>query len=198
MSDLAKAFLRTGRIGFWAQVGLGLVSVAMAISAFVLDRRTSVGTRGSLALVQYLTLASLLGLAFTTIWSFRYMLLAERIADPARSPSMSLLRRVVWTGVGASTISLVFSMLIMLFEAAQLFMYFLRAPQAGINVIQTPGGPATWVSAGDILSLTVIVLLTFIEVLVLALGLRLLFVTTTYQTEDLAPQDVHDEAFSVT
>ena len=194
MSDLARTFLRTGRVGFWAQVTVGAIAVAMAISAFVLDRRASVGTRGSLALVQYLTAVSLLGLAFTTAWSFRYILLAGRIDDPALSPSMTSLRRIVWTGVAASTVSLVFSMLIMLFEAVQLFLYFLRAPQAGINVIQTTGGPATWVSAGDILSLTVIVLMTFVEVLVLALGLWLLFATTTDAAEDLASQENHDEA----
>lgn len=194
MSDLAKTFLRTGRVGFWAQVAVGAISVAMAISAFVLDRRTSVGTRGSLALIQYLTIVSLLGLAFTAFWSYRYILLADRIADPTLSPSMTSLRRIVWTGVAASTMSLVLSMLIMLFEAVQLFLYFLRAPQAGINVIQTTGGPATWVSAGDILSLTVIILATFVEVLVLALGLWLLFATTTYPAASLPPQDVHDEA----
>lgn len=194
MSDLARTFLRTGRVGFWAQVSVGSISVAMAISAFVLDRRTSVGTRGALALIQYLTAASLFGLAFTTVWSYRYILLADRIADPARSPSMTSLRQIVWTGVAASTISLVLSMLIMLFEAVQLFLYFLRAPQAGINVIQTTGGPATWVSAGDILSLTVVILMTFVEVLVLALGLWLLFATTTYPAEEPAPQEVPDEA----
>lgn len=195
MGDLAKAFLRTGRVGFWAQVGIGLVSVAMTISAFVLDRRTGMGTRGTLGLVQYLTAASLLGLAFTTVWSYRYILLADRIADPARSPSMTSLRKIVWTGVAASTISLVLSMLIMLFEAVQLFLYFLRAPQAGISVIQTTGGPATWVSAGDILSLTVVILMTFVEVLVLVLGLWLLFATTTYPVEEPAPHEVLDGAY---
>lgn len=152
------------------------------------------GTRDTPTLIQYLTAVSLLGLAFTTIWSYRYILLAERITDPARFPSMTSLRQIVWTGVAASTMSLVLSMLIMLFEAVQLFMYFLRAPQAGINVIQTTDGPATWVSAGDILSLTVVILMTFVEVLVLALGLWLLFTTTTYPAKEPAPQEVHDGA----
>jgi hypothetical protein len=195
MSDLAKAFSRTGRVGFWAQVGVGSISLAMAISAFVLDRRTSIGTRGTFVLIQYLMIASLLGLAFTTIWFYRYILLAERIADPINSPPMTSLRQIVWTGVAASTTSIVLSMLIMLFEAAQLFMYFLRAPQAGINVIQTTGGPATWVSAGDILNLTVIILTTFVEVLVLALGLWLLFATTRCPADGFPPEEAHDEDF---
>jgi len=193
MSDLAKSFLRTGRVGFWAQVGVGSISVVMAVSAFVLNRRAGVGTRGTLVLIQYLTAASLLGLAFTTVWSYRYILLADRIADPAASPSVAALRRTVWVGVVASTVSLVLSMLIMLFESVQLFMYFLRAPQAGISVVQTTAGPATWISAGDILSLTVLILVTFVEVLVLALGLWLLFITTASPAGHL-PHEAYDAA----
>ena len=181
--NLARAFLRTGRVGFWAQVAIGLVSVAMAVSAFVLDSTSGVGTRGTFVLIQYLTIASLLVLAFTTVWSYRYRLIADQIVDTARCPPTSALRRIVWIGVVATSIGLVLSMLIMLFEAVQLFLYFLRVPQAGIPVIQTTGGPATWVSAGDILSLTVIILTSFVEVLVLALGLWLLFRTTTASGE---------------
>jgi hypothetical protein len=176
--DLAKAFSRTGRVGFWVQIAVGSISLVMAVSAFILDRRTGGGTRGALALIQYLTMGSLLVLAFTTVWSYRYMLLGERI-EIGRSPSRSELRRVVWIGVVASTLGLFLSMLILLFESVQLFVYFLRVPQAGVPVVQTTAGPATWVSAGDILSLTSLILATFVEILVLALGLWLLFRTTT-------------------
>jgi len=48
-------------------------------------------------------------------------------------------------------VGLILSMLIMLFEVTQLFLHFLRAPKAGVPVVQTTGSPATWVSAGDIL-----------------------------------------------
>jgi hypothetical protein len=52
----------------------------------------------------------------------------------------------------ASTLGIVFSMLVMFLEVAQLLIYFLRAPQAGIPVVQTTGGPVSWVTAADILS----------------------------------------------
>jgi hypothetical protein len=66
-------------------------------------------------------------------------------------------------------------MLVMMFEAVQLLLYFLRAPQAGVPVVQTTGGgPASWVSAADIVSVLVLSITMFIEVIVLALSLWLL------------------------
>jgi hypothetical protein len=187
--SLATAFLRVGRLGLWAQIAIGLISIAMAVSAFVLDSTMGVGTRGSFVLIQYLTIASLLVLGFTTIWFYRYTLIAGQIPDSARCPPASTMRRIVWVGVVASSIGLVLSMLIMLFEVIQLFLYFLRVPQAGIPVVQTTGGPATWVSAGDILSLAVVIFTAFVEVLVLALGLWLLFRTTAASAEFPQPYD---------
>jgi hypothetical protein len=185
---LARTFFRTGWVGFWMQIAMGSICIALAIYAFVVDRNASIGTRGALALNQYLTIASLLVLAFTTIWSYRYILLAKRIADPERCPPASTVRRVAGVGVAASTVGLVLSMLIMLFEVVQLFLYFLRAPKAGVPVVQT-GGQATWVSAGDILNLSVVILTTFIEVLVLALSLWLLFRASASSAEFPHPHD---------
>jgi len=179
--SLARKLQFAGRVGFWAQLVVGSISLLMAISAFVVDRTAGVGTRGTVALIQYLTIGSLLILLFTTVWSYRYIL-AGRDIDDGR-PVPETLPRTVWTGVVASTIGIVFSMLIILFEVTQLFLYFLRAPQAGVPVVQTTSGPTSWVSAGDILSLTVFVLTTFVEVLVLALALWLLFSITYRQHE---------------
>ncbi|MDW6023492.1 DUF3611 family protein [Mesorhizobium sp. BAC0120] len=180
---LAKAFWRTGWVGFWIQLAILLICIGLAVYALIADRNAGIGTRGQLGVLKYLTIISLLILAFTTFWSFRYILLAGRIADPARCPSASDVRRTVGIGVGASTVGLIVSMVIMLFEVTQLFLYFLNVPKAGVPVIQTTSGPATWVSAGDILNFAILVFMTFIEVIVLALGLWLLFRAST--SEDL-------------
>jgi hypothetical protein len=75
-------------------------------------------------------------------------------------------------------------MLVVLFEIAELLIYFLRAPQAGVPVIQTTGGgQASWVSAADIMHLMALVVTTFGEFTVLALSLRLLFRTTLPSAE---------------
>ena len=76
-----------------------------------------------------------------------------------------------------------FSMLLLLLEVTQLLIHFLRAPQAGVPVIQTTGNAtASWVSAADIMSLALIVIM-FGEFTVLAFSLRLLFRTTITSEE---------------
>ena len=176
---LARAFSRFGWLGVWSQVTIGAIPVVLTIYAFLFDRNVAAGTRGGLALIEYLTILDLLVLAFTTLWSYRYTRLATQIADPQRRPSLSAMQRAAWTGVTASTVGILLSVLIMLLEAAQLFVYFLRAPQAGIPVIQTTGGgAASWVSAADIMNLLALILSLLIEVVVLAFSLRLLFRST--------------------
>ena len=108
-------------------------------------------------------------LIFTTVWFYRYTRLAERISDSTQRPSVYLVQKAAWIGVVSSALGIVFSMLIILFEVAQLLIYFLRAPQAGVPVIQrTGGGQASWVSAADIMHLMALVVITFGEFTVLA------------------------------
>lgn len=174
--SLATSFSKLGWLGFWLQVAIGSVPVAFVIYTWIFNRNAGGGTRGGMALIEYMTIASLLVLAFTTIWFYRYTHLARRIADAGRRPPETVVQRAAWTGVAASTVGIVFSMLVMLFEVAQLLIYFLRVPQAGVPVVQTTtGGAASWISAADIVSLMALILTTFIEVIVLALSLWLLF-----------------------
>ena len=86
-TSLAKAFSRLGWIGFCVQILLGSIPVLLMIYVFVFARTTASGARGGVPLVEYLTIASLLLLGFTTLWSYRYTVVAQRIADPQQSPS---------------------------------------------------------------------------------------------------------------
>jgi hypothetical protein len=177
-------FSRLGWIGFWVQVVVGSVPAMLMIYVFAFARGTGTGTRGGLPLVEYLTIVSLLVLAFTTIWSYRYTRLAKRIADPQQRTSELALNRAAWTGVVASTLGIVFSMLVMLVEVTHLLFYFLRAPQAGVPVIQTTGGgPSSWVSAADIMSLMALILSLWAELVVLLFSLWLLFRTRVASAE---------------
>ncbi len=176
--SLAGSFSRLGWIGFWLQIAIESIPVALLIYSFLFGGNDGLSTRRGIALSEYLTIASLLLLAFTTIWFYRYTRVARQIAGPDSRWSMRSLQRIAWIGVAASTLGIVFSALVMMFEATQLMLYFLRAPQAGIPVIQkTDSGAASWVSAGDILSLLGLIFTMLIEVLVLALSLWLLFRT---------------------
>jgi hypothetical protein len=73
---------------------------------------------------------------------------------------------------------MLFSMLVMLIEAATLLFYFLKAPQGGMPVIQTGAGAVHWVSSVDMLSLVALILMLFAELVVLVFSLWLLFRTS--------------------
>ncbi len=181
--SLAGPLARLGWLGFWMQIAVGSVPLTLTIYALVFGQNPAPGTRAGIPLIEYLTMIGLLVLAFSAIWFFRYTRLAVRIADPARRPTGSAVKKTVWIGVLAITIGIVFSMLVIFFEVTHLLIYFLRAPQAGIPVIQTTGAPASWVSAADIVSLMALLLTMCVEVFVLVLNLWLLFRTTVPSVE---------------
>jgi hypothetical protein len=175
---LAKSFSRLGRIGFWSQVLLGSIPLAVTFYIFIFTGALS-GPRSGLPIVAFLTLANLAALLFTIFWFWRYPALAKRIANPATRPTEAAILRTVWTGLVASTLGILFSMAVLLLDVGQLLMYFLTAPQAGIPAVQTTAGVgASWVSAIDLLSVFALLLMLAAEVLALVLGLWLMFRTT--------------------
>jgi hypothetical protein len=171
-----------GWIGFWLQVLLGSPPVFMLVYYFAFTG-TAVIPR-SFPFVEYLAAINLLTLLFTTLWSYRYTRLARRITDPQRCPTPAYLARSVWTGVIASAVGMFFSTLVILIESGNLTFYFLKAPQAGIQVIQTSGPSAVrTVSAVDMISLVSLILPLFAEQIVMMFNLRLLGRTTPKPTE---------------
>ncbi len=146
IESLATSFQRTGRTGFWSQLVLGTFPVAVMIFVFFFSGTLS-GTRSGVPIVEWLTLANILILFFTTFWFHRYRALGRRIADPATRPSAEEVAGKVWTGLVASSLGVLFSILVMLFDVGQIFFYFLTAPQGGVPAIQLDG--ATFVSAID-------------------------------------------------
>jgi hypothetical protein len=192
-ASLARAFSRLGWAGFWLQVVFG--SLPIVVMAYYLTFSGS-GTvsRSGFAFVEYLTIANLLILVFTTIWSYRYTRLGKRMLGSDPRPSESDVLGVVWTGVVASTIGMLFSMIVMLIEAANLLFYFLKAPQGGIPVVQTGGAEAPhWVSSVDMVSLMALILTLFAELIVLVFSLWLLFRTTLGSPEFPQPPTGDDK-----
>src|SRR5262249_21164032 len=94
--SLARSFSRLGWIGFWMQIAVGAVPVILIIYSFLFGSARAAGTRSGFPLIQYLTIASLLVLAFTTLWFYRYTRIAVRLANPERRPSELSLQRTVW------------------------------------------------------------------------------------------------------
>ena len=192
LDSLAGTFRRLGRVGFWTQVVLGTFPVILMVYVFVFTGNLSMpGTRAGLAVIEYLTALNLLVLVFTAIWFFRYRGLATRIADPAARPTRASLLRTVWTGLVASSLGAVFSMVLLLLEVGQLLFYFLTAPQGGIPTIQAaPAGAAgSWVSAVDVASLMALLLTLSAEVIALVFGLWLLARTSRSAVDAPAPAE---------
>lgn len=176
-SSLAGQFGRIGRIGFILQLVIGIVPVILVIASFLVQ--APIGSRRTaLPLLQWLSIAGVLVLIFTTYWFWGYTKLAKRIDDPATRPSQAMLVAKVWTGILASSIGIIFSVTVMVVEVSILLYYFLIAPQGGIPVMQMTADQASWVSAIDMLGLLALVLVVVAEILVLVLGLWLLFRTS--------------------
>lgn len=188
---LVRSFRRLGWIGFWLQFAIGVISVLLLIYAFLFAGGGGISTRGRFALIDYLAIGSLLVLAFTTAWFYRYTRVPSQIAASDHLLPLSRLHRMAWIGVAGSTLGIVFSVLVMMFEISQLFLYFLRAPQAGVPVIQTTSGPTSWVSAGDMLSVMGLIITMFVEIVALSMSLWLLFLTTGYSAKTIT---VHEHS----
>jgi hypothetical protein len=182
--NLSRAFAKLGGAGFWLQLVLGSMPVVLMFYSFVFAASPT-GPRAGLPIVEYLAVATLLVLIFTTFWFWSYKGLARQIADPATRPPESKVVGKVWTGLIATSIGVFLSLSVMIIETAHLLFYFLAAPQGGVPVIQTTvqvAGGASWVSAVDMLSLLALTLVLAAEVIALVFGLWLLLRTT--QTYD--------------
>jgi hypothetical protein len=173
--SLAKSFKRLGWSGFWIQIAVGAIPLVLMSYTFVFAQSPT-GPRAGLPIVEYLTLASLAVLLFTTFWFYHYTRLAQRIAAPGDNPTETELAGDVWIGLVASSAGILFTVSVMFIEVAHLLFYFLSTPQGGVPVFQTPGvGPASWVSAVDMLSLMSMVLTVMAELVVLVFSLWLMF-----------------------
>jgi hypothetical protein len=189
-SSLAKSLSRLGWAGFWLQVVFGSLPVLLMVYYFIFSGSGPV-SRSGLPLVEYLTIVNLLLLGFTLFWSYRYTRLAKRLMDPEHRPSESAVVGTVWTGVTASTVGMLFSMIVILIEAANLLFFFLKAPQGGIPMVQTSGAEARhFVSSVDMVSLMALILTLFAELIVLVFSLWLLFRTTLGSPEFPQAADV--------
>jgi hypothetical protein len=186
IDGLGTTFKRSGRVGFWAQIVLGSFPVLLMLFIFTFTGSVT-GPRAGLPIVGWLTILNMALLVFTTIWFFRYQGLGKKIADAATRPSESAVAGTVWIGLIASSLGILFSLVVMLVEVGQMLFYFLAAPQGGIPTLQTTPSSidGSWVSAVDLASLLMLVLMLGAEVIATMLGMWLLFRTThVYNAQD--------------
>jgi Protein of unknown function (DUF3611) len=187
--SLARAFFLLGWGGFWLQVVFGSFP-ALLLTYYFLFSRSGAGSPSGVPFLEYLTIINLLMLLVTIYWSYRYTRLSKQIMDPEKRPPERTVVDIVWIGVLASAVSMLFSMIVLLIEAANMLFFFLRAPQGGIPVIQTAGAEAPYfVSSVEMVSLMALILTLFAELIVLLFSLWLLFRTTLGSPEFPQPTD---------
>jgi hypothetical protein len=183
--SLAQQFSRLGWIGFWMQ--FALVWIPIILLVYVLLSKVPEPSQGrSIDLSDYLSYGSLLVLLFTTFWFYRYTRLAKRIADPTSRPSQSSVMKILWIGLWASCLGILFSMLLLVSEVGQLLYILMSTPLTGIP-IATPrgagGDPLQTLSSMDAVSLVSLLFTLTAELIVLGFTLWLLFRVTRSSAE---------------
>ena len=175
---LSRQFSRLGWLGFWIQVTMLAIPLVLLVYVLFL-RGPDTPHRLGIDLSNYLSYGSLVIMAFTTFWFWRYTRIGKRIADPALRPPRTSVERTLWTGLWASGLGIAFSM-DMLFGAVGRMLFILLAnPQTGIMIAPGPGGnPVQSISAIDAISLTTLLLILAAELIVLGFSAFLLFRTT--------------------
>jgi hypothetical protein len=173
---VARAFLRYGQGGFWSLVLMGAIPVIIMLYTFIFSDRPSGTNRSGLPFVHFFSTMGLALLVFITYWFYRYIQIGKRLQAPGAELNETSLRRSVGTGLAATSLALVFSFLVMLFEVGTLLFYFLSAPQAGLPTFQTTvDGFASWVSAVDMINLLSMVMTLGGEIFAIIFGLLLLY-----------------------
>ncbi len=171
---LGQRFSRVGWLGFWLQIVLGAVPVALGTWFYLLSPNVTM-PGGRIPLVSLLAVCVLVILLFTTALFFYYTRVGRRLRAGTSRWTRPRLKGLVRFGLAASGISVLFSAVIMLGEITHMLLTFLEFPQGGVPVIQTTMQDSTWISALDVLSLLALALSVIAEILVLGLGLWLMY-----------------------
>jgi hypothetical protein len=190
---LAREFSRLGWTGFWIQLVLITLPLLLFIYLVFFAGTDSAQRRG-IDLGNYLSYGGLLVMVFTTFWFYRYTRLANRIADPARRPSLAVVMRILWIGLWASCLGILFSILLLLGSVGRLLFALMTMPQTGLPVAAVGGDPVRTVSAIDAASMSSLLLMLSAEFIVLAFTLWLLFRVSRPKAEAKEQIDVNPES----
>jgi hypothetical protein len=181
--SLAKHFLRLGWLGFWMQLALLLIPIVLLLYVIFIGSPESVQRKG-IDLSNYLSFGSLVIMLFTTFWFYRYTRLAKKMVQPDTCPSQSSVMRTLWIGLGASSLGIFFSTILMLRAVFRLLFIVLATPQTGVPFAAPGGDPSNILTAFDVISLTSLLLILTAELIVLAFSLWILFRATRPSSAD--------------
>jgi len=191
--SLAKHFSCLGWVGFWMQLAMVVIPIALLIYVLFFSSPESAQRRG-IELGNYMSYGGLLVMLFTILWFYRYTRLAKRIVDPELRPPQASLIRTLWIGLWASCVRIVFSMLLLVNAVWRMLMVLLATPQTGLAITAPMGSdPVTTLSALDAISMTVLLVILNAELVLLAFSLWLLFRVTRPSADDPGIKEYDDD-----
>ena len=173
---IALAFRRLGWIGFWCQVVLGLIPIALMTFQWIFSSNSQlIGVPDSGNILSFLDILTLL---FTIYWCFRYTRLARKLEDDNQRPAKGRVTKEVWIGIIANLGVILLAVLIGMISVGGLLYAVLSIPQGATTILQpTPGGtvlnPAAKIVPMDMLALLAVmnVILAGLIGLMVSLGL---------------------------
>lgn len=175
INRLAKSLARLGWGGFLVQVLIGAIPSVMMLYMLVFGGTSGEDAGARLPFIQLFSMIDLALLVFVSIWFFGYARLGKRMRTTPDRVTLSATRGAIWVGLIATTLAILFSMLVLLFEVGTMLFFFLSLPQGMFAAFQGPAaGSANWIAAVDIISLMSVVISLGGEVAALIFGLVLL------------------------
>ncbi|MEM8570480.1 MAG: DUF3611 family protein [Pseudomonadota bacterium] len=181
IGSLGASLQRLGTLAFWVQ--LVFLVVVVLLSAYTLT--VTGGLRATTG--NFLAFLALALPIFTTYWVKRYAGTGKEMTEGGCLPSVSGLKRQLWTGVWAGTIGSGASLVSLFGAASALLFTMLANPQIGIQVSPATGTAGVYtISAIDGVSIMTLLLTLTAELLVIFVSLRLIFLTEYASQADSA------------
>jgi hypothetical protein len=136
--EMAIAFRRWGWAGFWGQLALAAVPVAILLFAtLVSPPRQGLGNAW---LGVFLGYAALLVLIFTIYWCFRYTRIARDLEDPDYRPSRARVTQELWIGLLANAGGMACAVMLAMWKVGTLLFRLLSVPQNATLLAPEQGG----------------------------------------------------------
>ncbi len=148
--QIASEFYRLGWIGFWVQLGLGIIPIVILLFVLLFDNRPNSAQAGNAWLGTILAYGCLLTLIFTIYWCFHYTQLSDQLKNPELRPSKAQIRRSLWIGILANLCGMTCAMIVALWRVGTLLFRMLSLPP-GASTIYTPMPGAAVVNPGSII-----------------------------------------------
>ncbi|MDY7004880.1 MAG: DUF3611 family protein [Cyanobacteriota bacterium] len=149
VQEVASAFRRWGRIGFWVQIVFAFIPVIILIFALFINNNPVESRAAKLYIGEFFAFGCLLALVFSIYWCFRYIQLSKKLEDPQQRPSKAEVIQCLWIGLIANLTGMVCAVIVSMARVTTLLWQMLSIPQ-GASLISSPG-EGTMINRGTVI-----------------------------------------------